>query len=238
MLRSTKLFQISRLTPLTFTDVAVLYTRLPGRGANILGTVGILKHVASLLQSLAGRLGEEQEDVDEHGSVEDTEDNVRLPLDSGECRWHEQAQCRVECPVTRGCQRDTLAAEMEREELRRVNPRSWTPGRCERGHEKVGTSDQTFRGSTRHFHRLFGNSINPARNDHTVVGQDTGIGVHESGHQSGADEQCGTATPTVNIEQSGDSHEDVDDVLDGRRKERGVAPVACHAEDIRNVIHF
>ena len=141
MLRSTKLFQISQLTPLTFTDVAVLYTRLPSRGANILGTVKILKHVAGFLQSLAGRLGEEQEDVDEHGSVEDIEDNVRLPLDSRECRWHEQAQCRVECLITRGRQRDTLATEMEREELRRVDPRSRTLGRRERGHEKVGTGD-------------------------------------------------------------------------------------------------
>lgn len=51
---------------------------LPGRSSEVGNAVGIFKHVLGLLQGLAGSLGEHEEDVDKHGDVEDTKDEVGL----------------------------------------------------------------------------------------------------------------------------------------------------------------
>lgn len=107
--------------------------RLPGRSANVLDALGVLKHGLGLLQRLAGRLGEAKEDVDESGDVEHGKDDVGPPLNVGKGRRGKETEGRVERPVGRGRERDTLAAKAEREKLGRVRPRGGTPGWGKRG---------------------------------------------------------------------------------------------------------
>jgi hypothetical protein len=54
--------------------------------------VRILKHGFGLLQSLPRRLGKAEEDVEGHGGIEHTEDDVRLPADVGEGNRGKQTQ--------------------------------------------------------------------------------------------------------------------------------------------------
>lgn len=104
---------------------------LPGRSPDVFDALGVLEDGLGLLEGLARRLGEQEEDVDEHGDEEDGEDEVRLPLDVGKGLGDEEAQRRVEGPVTRRGQRDALASESQGEQLRRVGPGDWTPGGSE-----------------------------------------------------------------------------------------------------------
>lgn len=226
-------------------NVAVLGTlresgghpRLPGGRAQVLDAVGVLEHGLRLLERLAGRLGEDEEDVEEGDGVEDGKDEVRLPLDVGKGHRGEETQRRVEGPVARRRHSHALASETEREQLRRVGPRDGTPGGSERGHKQVRAGNETLGGGARDTHRLGGNVVDAAGDDFTVGGEDTGVGVHPESHEDGADEQRGTATPSVDPEQRRDGHEHVDDVLDRRGEQVGVAAVASHGEDVGNVVH-
>lgn len=51
---------------------------LPGGSSEVSNAIGIFEHVFGLLKGLAGSLGKHEEDVDEHGDVEDTKDEVGL----------------------------------------------------------------------------------------------------------------------------------------------------------------
>lgn len=65
-------------------DLAGEVLGLPGRGADVPDTVGVLEHLVDLLQRLAGRFGEHEKNVDGHGGAEDAEDDVGLPSDAHE----------------------------------------------------------------------------------------------------------------------------------------------------------
>lgn len=210
---------------------------LPSGRAQVLDAVGILKHGLGLFQGLASRLGEEEEDVEEGNGVEDGKDEVRLPLDVGKGHGREETQGGVEGPVSRGGHGDTLASETEREQLRGVGPGDGTPGGRKRGHEEIRAGDEALGGSTRHTHGLGGNVVDTAGNDLTIGGENTGVGVHPEGHEDGTNKERRTATPSVDPEQGRDGHEDVDDVLDGRGEQVGIATVAGHGEDVGNVVH-
>lgn len=186
---------------------------LPGRGSQVLDAIGILKHGLGLFQGLSSSLGEEEEDVEEGDGVEDTEDEVGLPLDVGKSHWGEETQSGVESPVSRGGKGDTLSSETEREQLRGVGPGDGTPGRSKGSHKKICAGNETLCGGTSHPHGLGGNVVNATGNDYTVSGENTGVGEHPKGHENGTDEQRWAATPFVNPEQSWHGHEDVDDVL-------------------------
>lgn len=51
---------------------------LPGGSSEISNAIGVFEHVFGLLKGLASSLGEHEEDVDEHGDVEDTKDEIGL----------------------------------------------------------------------------------------------------------------------------------------------------------------
>jgi len=87
---------------------------LPRRGSQVFDAIGVLEHGLGLLEGLARGLGEHEEDVDEHGEVEDAEDDIRLPADVGEGHGGEEAEGRVKGPVARSCQGDSLAPETQR----------------------------------------------------------------------------------------------------------------------------
>lgn len=57
---------------------------------------------------------------------------------------------------------------------------------------------------------------------HSALGCCVAVGCHESGvgehpdcHEDGADDEHGAATPAIHVNESGDGHDNVDDVLDG-----------------------
>lgn len=52
---------------------------LPGRSAEVGQAVGVLEDLGRLLESLSGRLGEDKEDVDEGGNIEDAKDDPSFP---------------------------------------------------------------------------------------------------------------------------------------------------------------
>lgn len=187
----------------------------PGRSSQVLDAIGILKHGLGLFQRLSSSLGEEEEDVEEGGGVENAEDEVAPPLDVGKSHWGEETQSGVESPVSRGGKGDTLASETEREQLWGVGPGDGTPGRSKGSHEEIRAGDETLCGGSGYPHGLGGDVVNTTWNDYSVGGEDTSVGEHPEGHEDGTDEQRRTATPFVDPEQSWHGHEDVDDVLNG-----------------------
>lgn len=53
-------------------------TSLPGGSSEVGNAVRVLEHVSGLLKGLASSLGEHEENVDKHGYVEDTKDELGL----------------------------------------------------------------------------------------------------------------------------------------------------------------
>lgn len=86
----------------------------PGRGANVLWPGRIGEEFLDLFERLSRRLGEHEEDMDEHGGTEDTEDHVCPPLDVDKCRWHKVAEREVERPIRGRGERHRLATNSER----------------------------------------------------------------------------------------------------------------------------
>lgn len=70
-----------------------------------------------------------------------------------------------------------------------------------------------------------------------MCGEEAGVHKHPRAHEGRTDEHRLSATPSISPEQSGDGHEDIDDVLNGGSKQVGVASVAGHGKDVGNVVH-
>ena len=116
----------------------------PWHRTDILRPARISKHILDLLERLARRLGERNQDVQEHGDVEDAEEDVGVPLDVDESGGHEVAEGEIKSPVRRGGQGDGFAAHAERVEFGRVDPAYGTPGWGVGGDEEVGAGDDGF----------------------------------------------------------------------------------------------
>ena len=136
------------LAGLEQSGVVELLVGLPRESADVLGSERVGEHLLDLLERLACSLGEGEQDVQEHGGVEDTEDDVDLPLNVDESGWDEVAEGEVEDPVGGGGEGDGLATDAKGEELRWVDPADWTPCWCVTGHEEVGACDDGFGGWT------------------------------------------------------------------------------------------
>jgi hypothetical protein len=90
VLKSSSLLAVN-LATLGTAGAAVFDPRLPCRGTRH-------EHFLDILESLARRLGEEEESVDCHGGAEDAEDEVDAPLDVDESGWDEVGEGEVEDP--------------------------------------------------------------------------------------------------------------------------------------------
>ena len=71
----------------------------------------------------------------------------------------------------------------------------------------------------------------------TVAAKQAGVGEEPDSHESGADEEGGAAAPAVDVEECWNSHDDVDNILDGGGNEERGAGEAGHGEDVGDVIH-
>ena len=125
---------------------------------------------------------------------------------------------------------------MVREQLRRVDPGDRAPGRSEACDEQVRARDHCFGGSSAHFRRCFLDTTNAVWTWGAVDCKDTSVGEEPGHHQGRAQEESRTTADTVDPDQGGDSHDNVDHVLDGRRDEQVVASQACHGEHIGDVV--
>lgn len=234
---SQSLTQNLNITTLGSNGALGIVAGLPGRGTDVRNTIRILEDLLSLLKSLTSSLREEEENVDPHDSQENTEDDVCLPADVGEGRGNEETQRGVEGPVGGGGERNGLTADTERVQLGWVDPGHGAPGWCVGCDEEVCAGNQGLGGGSAQAHGFLGGTVDTAGNNNTVAGHQTGVGIHPDHHKGGTDEQSRTTAPAVNPDQSGDSGDHVDDVLDGGSKESSVTGVASHAEDICDVVH-
>ena len=208
---------------------------LPRRRANVWQSVGVFEDKLYLLESLASSLREEEGDVEQHDKIEDSKDHVHLPSDGLKCRGDERCQCRVERPVGRRCESDSFSADAQRIDLRRVDPRDWTPGGGVAGDEEVGASDEPLCCRAVNQHGLLRHVVNATGNDFSSAAHHACVCEHERHHQESADDEWPAAAPAVHPDQSRDGHDNVDDVLNRRGEKVGVARVACHAKDVGDV---
>lgn len=102
------------LAILEVAHAAGLDPGLPGRSANVRNAIGVLEHFLGLLQGLARSFREAEEDVEEHGNVEDTEDQIDLPSNVLERRRNKCAESGIERPVGGGGEGDTFTANAKR----------------------------------------------------------------------------------------------------------------------------
>ena len=203
------------LAGLEQSGVVELLVRLPRGGADVFWSERVGEHLLDFLEGLAGRLGEGEEHVQEHGGVEDAEDDVDLPLDVDERGGHEVAEGEVEDPVGGGGERDGLAADAQGEELGWVDPADGTPCGGVTGHEEVGACDDGFGWWTRERPGGLGNVADTIGAGVGAVGRhQASVGKHEGHHAKRAQEQCWSTSPAINVEQRGNGENDIDDVLD------------------------
>lgn len=83
-------------------------------------TIRILKHLLRVLERLARRFREEEEDVDQHAEIEDAKNEVDFPADRGKSRRYEGSKGGIEGPIGAGGERDGLAADTKWIQFRRV----------------------------------------------------------------------------------------------------------------------
>lgn len=67
------------------------------------------------------------------------------------------------------------------------------------------------------------------------MSEQTSVDEQPGHHEESADQEGRTTTPTINEQESGHGHDDVDNELNGRWQKH-VATKACHREDIGNVV--
>lgn len=111
------------------------------------------------------------------------------------------------------------------------------PSRSKAGHEQVCAGDQAFGRSSAQPHTDSRNTVQTAGHDLTVRRENASIGEHPGCHQGRADDEGRTSSPSIKPDQRRDGHEDIDNVLDRGGKKVGVALIACHGEDVGNVVH-
>lgn len=224
------LLLIRQVTQLSLPSAVVVDVCLPSRHTT-------QEQLLHLFKRLPARLGEHEENVDRHGCAEYTKDDVYFPLNVNKCRWYEVAEGKVEDPIRRSGDGDSLSTHTQREKLRGINPRDRTPGGCVRCDEEIGACDDGFGRGTTNFPGLLGNIVETARWSLVAIGcHQTGVGKHPSGHEKGAYDERNAAAPAIDEDESKDGHEDVDDILNRRGDEIVVTLETSHTEDVRDLL--
>lgn len=129
------------------------------------------------------RFGEHKEDMDKHADAENTENNVRPPLNVDETWRHEIAECEVYGPISRSRKRDSLTTHAEWIEFGWVDPRDRSPGGCIRCNEEVRARNQRFCGTAGYCCTGLRNVVDAFRASiMTCATQKAGIHKEPSGH--------------------------------------------------------
>lgn len=233
-----ELLLIADLVALPSDSRGTVVPGLPGRLADVLDGTGasVVKHVRHFLEGLVGSLGEEEVHMPEHGKTENGEYEVRLPGNTGECGGNEVGEGEVESPVTAGGQGNSLATDSQRVQLWGVGPRDRPPGGSIRRDEQVRRSNDSLGGAPGNRHGFSVGRELARSGGPRVDSEHTSVDRHPQTHKCSTDQQGGTTTPAVQPDQGGDSHEDINNVVNTRRQKITVTEVS-HFEDIANVVH-
>lgn len=203
--------------------------------------LGVIKDLLNLLEGFVGCLGEHEQDVQEHGGAEDGKEDVGLPGDPGKSRGHKVGEGKVESPVGRGAESDSLAAEAQGEKFGRVGPRDRAPGWCIRRDKEVSRSDNGLGGGSRHSHRLGSRGELAGKGWVRVDGKDSRVDTEPEAHQKGTNEKGWATAPAIHPEEGRHSHTDVDDEVDAAGEQDSIAASLGeprHGEDVGNVVHL
>lgn len=141
--------------------------------------------------------------------------DISLPLDILKGGRNKVAKSKVESPVRGRAERDGLATETKREQLRWVDPRHRTERDGVRSDEEVGAGNDGLGGRARDLPGLGLDTVDAAGDVVAVGSEDTGVGEEPGHHKSAANEEGRTAAPAIDPDQSGNGHGDVDNVLNG-----------------------
>lgn len=193
--------------------------------------------------------------MDESKTVEGTEDlrldqlcvgdwasfvithHVHLPVDAPEKWRNGESQDAVPSPIRGGSQRHSLCANFCREDLRGVCPRRWSPGGGKGGDEEIGTgNDGLGHSGVLLWHDPRDILVCLVWIRDSIGSLKGASGKKPDHHQEAADQERGTATELVKVEDGWQCHHDVDNVLDGRSEELVCDTSAAHDED--NVVHL
>lgn len=228
-------FSASPLQPGGMLEAA---PRSPGWDTDVFNTLGVCEHIFYLLQCLACGVREHYEDVDKHRSAEYSEEQVCLPLDVDKGRRNEVAECKVESPVGRGRQGNSLSTDTQREELGGIDPGNGAPSGSKGGNEEIGACNDRLAGGTGDLPGLSLDAIETAWWSRPSTGsQQTGVHEEEGHHKESSDKKRQTSAPAVDPEKSWDCHGDVDHVLDAAGNKKGVSGQASHSKDI-SIVSF
>lgn len=198
----------------------------------------VVKDVIHLFERLAARLLEEEEDVAEGGEGKGAKDHVDAPLDVLEGRRGEEGEREITGPVEDGGKRDSLGADVERDDFGGVDPTHGTPGGCVRGDKEVAAGDDGLAGSSDVQCPCYGGrAVEAAGNGVAVGGHDGAHGEEEDGHGQTARHHDPAAGELVDEEESGNRHDHVNNVLDAGDGEVVGAAETGHFEDVDNVVH-
>ena len=177
------------------------------------------EHIFNLLQCPPSGLGETEEHVDECGKVESSEDEIGLPRDVGETRGDGPSQSEIKhpssglsrdagnkeqshLPVCGSRERNGLGTNPHRENLSRVGPGHGSHGDCEGADEEVRTYDDTFGDRIVAVDNPDTGTIDEAPFAETAL--KSADEVQPEAHHHGTNQQKRSATPLVNIDDSGD----------------------------------
>lgn len=189
---------------------------LPGRGADMSRPGRIGEEFLDLFERLPRRLGEHEEDVDEHGGTEATENHICPPLNVDERRRHKVTEREVEGPIGRCGERHGLATDPEGVQLRWIDPADWTPGggvgrneEVRAGYDRLGSGPGDGIGGFRDPVDSLWARVRSTR------GQKTADGKLPGHHQYRSDKKRGTPAPAVDEEERRYRHDHVDDEING-----------------------
>lgn len=198
----------------------------------------VVKNVVHLFECLAARLLEEKEDVAEGGKGERAKDHIDAPLDILEGRRGEEGEREITRPVEDGGERDSLGADVQRDDFRRVDPAHGTPSGCVRGDKEVAASNNGLaRSSDMQCPCYGGRTVEAAGDGVAVGGHDGAHGEEEDRHSQTARHHDPASGELVDEKEGGDRHDHVDNVLDTGDGEVVGAAETGHFEDVDNVVH-
>ena len=181
--------------------------------------VSLGEYIFNLLQRPPSGLGKTEEHVDERGKVEGSEDEIGLPRDVGETRGDGPSQSEIKhpgsglshdigdkeqshLPVCGSSERNGLGTHPHRENLGRVGPGYGPHGNGKGADEEVRAYDDTF-----------GDRIVTVDNPDTRTIDDAPFAetalksadeVQPEAHHHGTNQEKRSATPLVNVDDSGD----------------------------------
>jgi hypothetical protein len=193
-----------------------------------------VKDGVHLLEGASLGLVGHKEHVDERATIKGAENQVHFPVDGAE-KWGDgKGKGAVPGPVGACGDGDGEGTNTEWEDFGRVGPGNRSPRDGEGGDKKIGAGNDSL-GLTLLVDQNPGNGVTLDRVWLTVGSLERPRNEEPDHHGEGAEEEGWTTSPLVDPDDSWDSHDNVDNVLDGGGEEWIVDTGSLH--NVNNVVH-